>query len=159
MQKCAYLCLHLLANGLRFGRMKKTLEPLVARSSSTITAQEKAILRAAFQSNSGPVSIKELARRYRVSYEALTRLTGFSLRAVSNWSQGSKPSSSTARRLTEVKRLFTALENLVSPEAIGPWLKVPNPAFDGSTPLQVIERGESDRIWRMVYELESGEPA
>jgi hypothetical protein len=34
-----------------------------------------------------------------------------------------------------------------------------NPAFDGSTPLQVIERGETDRIWRMVYELESGEPA
>jgi hypothetical protein len=42
---------------------------------------------------------------------------------------------------------------------IGPWLKDPNPAFDGSTPLQVIERGETDRIWRMVYELESGEPA
>ena len=39
------------------------------------------------------------------------------------------------------------------------WLKDPNPAFDGSTPLQVIERGETDRIGRMVYELESGEPA
>ncbi len=34
-----------------------------------------------------------------------------------------------------------------------------NPAFDGSTPPQVIERGETDRIWRRVYELESGEPA
>jgi hypothetical protein len=86
-------------------------------------------------------------------------MTGFSLRAISKWSNGSVPSSSTARRLTEIKRLFGALENLVSPEAIGPWLKDPNPAFDGSTPLQVIERGESDRIWRMVYELESGEPA
>jgi hypothetical protein len=63
------------------------------------------------------------------------------------------------RRLTEIKRLFAALEKLVSPQAIGPWLKDPNPAFDGSTPLQVIERGETDRIWRMVYELESGEPA
>jgi hypothetical protein len=56
-------------------------------------------------------------------------------------------------------RLFAALENLVSPGAIGSWLQDPNPAFDGSTPLQVMERGESDRIWRMVYELESGEPA
>jgi len=51
------------------------------------------------------------------------------------------------------------MENLVSSAAIGPWLKDPNPAIDGSTPFQVIERGESDRIWRMVYELESGEPA
>jgi len=43
-------------------------------------------------------------------------------------------------------------------QAIGPWLKEPNPAFDGSTPVQVIERGETDRIWRMIYELQSGEP-
>ena len=63
------------------------------------------------------------------------------------------------RRLTEIKRLFAALEKLVSPEAIGPWLKDPNHAFDVSTPLQVIERGETDRLWRMIYELQSGEPA
>ena len=112
-------------------------------------------------SQRGPdgISVKDLTRRYGISYDTLTRMTGFSLRAVSNWSQGSKPSSSTARRLTETKRLFTALEKLVAPEAIGSWLKDPNPAFDGSTPLQVIERGEADRIGRMLYELESGEPA
>jgi hypothetical protein len=104
-------------------------------------------------------AVKEFVKRYRVSQETVTRMTGFSLRAITNWNQGSRPSASTARRLIEVKRLFAALENLVSPEAIGPWLKEPNPAFDGSTPLQVIERGESDRIWRMVYELESGEPS
>jgi hypothetical protein len=105
------------------------------------------------------ISVTDFTNRYGISHDTLTRMTGFSLRAVSNWSQGSKPSSSTARRLTEIKRLFAALEKLVSPEAIGLWLKEPNPAFDGSTPLQVIERGETDRIWRMVYELESGEPA
>jgi hypothetical protein len=98
-------------------------------------------------------------RTERISYDTLKRKTGFSLRAASNWSQGSKPSSSTAGHVTEIKRLFAVLENLVSPEAIGPWLKEPNPAFAGSTPLQVIERDETDRIWRMVYELESGEPA
>jgi antitoxin Xre/MbcA/ParS-like protein len=108
---------------------------------------------------SGVFSIKNFATRYQLSHDTLTRMTGFSLRAVSNWAQGAKPSGSTSRRFTETKRLFAALERLVSPEAIGPWLKDPNPAFDGSTPLQVIERGETDKIWRMVYELESGEPA
>ena len=73
--------------------------------------------------------------------------------------KASKPSASTSRRLSEVQRLFAALEELVTPESIGPWLKEPNPAFDGSTPLQVIEREETDRIWRMVYEMQSGEPA
>jgi len=108
---------------------------------------------------SSGLSVKDLATRFRISRETLTRITGFSLRALANWSQGTKPSSSTARRLTEVKRLFAAIEKLVAPEAIGPWLKEPNPAFDGSTPLQVIERGEIDRLWRMVHELESDEPA
>jgi hypothetical protein len=116
-------------------------------------------LQAVFSGGAGAISVKTLASRYAISYDTLTRMTGFSLRAVSNWSQGTKPSSSTARRLTEIKRLFAALEKLLSPEAIGPWLKDPNSAFDGSTPLQVIERGETDRVWRMVYELESGEPA
>jgi len=128
-------------------------------SSNATDAKDGDVMRTIFQNKSGGFSVKEFASRYGVSYESLTRMTGFSLRAISNWSQGSKPSASTARRLTEMKRLFAALENLVSPAAIGPWLKDPNPAFDGSTPLQVIERGESDRIWRMVYELESGEPA
>ncbi len=72
--------------------------------------------------------------------------------------QGRKPSASTQRRLIEWRRLFAALEQLVDKGAIGPWLKESNPAFDGSTPLQVIERGETDRLWRMVHELESGEP-
>jgi len=132
-------------------------KPIQAKG--TQTAKVEGPLQGMFQAGTGAISVKDLSTRYGISYDTLTRMTGFSLRAVSNWSQGSKPSSSTARRLTEIKRLFTALEKLVSPEAIGPWLKEPNPAFDGSTPLQVIERGETDRIWRMVYELESGEPA
>jgi DNA-binding transcriptional regulator YiaG len=105
------------------------------------------------------LDIRHFCDSYGVSQDTFTRLTGFSPRAVAHWAQGRKPSDSTARRLTELKRIFDVLEKLISPEAIGPWLKEPNPAFDGSTPLQVIERGETDRIWRMIYELESGDPA
>jgi len=47
---------------------------------------------------------------------------------------------------------------VMQPAQIGHWLKSPNPAFDGSTPLQLVERGEIDRIWRMLYDLESGQP-
>ena len=103
-------------------------------------------------------AVKQFCDDYGVTQETFTRLTGFSHRAVANWAQGQKPSASTERRLAELKRLFAALAQVVVKEAIGPWLKEPNPAFDGSTPLQVIERGETDRLWRMIYELESGEP-
>jgi len=62
------------------------------------------------------------------------------------------------QQLTEHQRLGRALAEVIRPECIGPWLRVPNEVFEGLSPLEVIERGEIDRIWRMVYELESGMP-
>jgi hypothetical protein len=46
----------------------------------------------------------------------------------------------------------------MQPKEVSHWLKEPNPAFEGSTPVQVIERGQMDRIWRMLYYAESGKP-
>jgi len=54
--------------------------------------------------------------------------------------------------------LLDSLARLMKPKEVGQWLKQSNPAFDGSTPVQVIERGQMDRIWRMLYYAESGEP-
>lgn len=52
--------------------------------------------------------------------------------------------------------LFQALEEVVESSAIGMWLTAPNAAFDGLKPLVVIDRGEIDRIWQMIYQLRSG---
>ena len=51
--------------------------------------------------------------------------------------------------------LFDALAEVVTASQIGSWLDTPNPAFEASTPIEVIERGQSDRIWRM-WELRGG---
>ena len=58
----------------------------------------------------------------------------------------------------EMDRLLDALARVMKPAQVGRWLKQPNTAFDGSMPLQVVERGEQDRLWRMLYDLESGQP-
>ena len=58
----------------------------------------------------------------------------------------------------EMDRLLDSLARLMKPKEVGQWLKQSNPAFDGSTPVQVIERGQIDRIWRILYYAESGEP-
>jgi hypothetical protein len=60
------------------------------------------------------------------------------------------PNRANQRNVSEISRLFDALAEVVPASQIGPWLDIPNPAFEGSTPLQVIERGESDRLWRMI---------
>ncbi len=88
----------------------------------------------------------------------LVRLTGFSPRSVAKWSQGEIPSAKQEKALVEMDRLLDGLARVMKPVKVGRWLKQPNTVFDGSTPLQVVERGELDRIWRMLYDHESGQP-
>lgn len=54
-------------------------------------------------------------------------------------------------------RSFDGLVRVIEPAQVGRWFTYPNAAFDGPTPLQTVERGELDRIWRMLYDLESGQ--
>ncbi len=101
-------------------------------------------------------SVRGFCHSFGVTQDSFTRLSGFSPRAVAHWASGKIPRNSAQKQLNELVRLFAALSELVEAQAIGQWLKRANSAFDGSTPLQVIERGETDRIWRMIWELQSG---
>ncbi len=108
-------------------------------------------------SNTAP-DVKALCDTYGLKREELGRLTGFSLRALAEWSAGKLPSQPAKRRLQEIRRLLDALAEIVKTSAIPDWLHKPNPAFDQMTPLQVIEVGEIDRLWEMVHDLRSGQP-
>ena len=105
-----------------------------------------------------PPAIAKIADKFGLRQETLSRMTGFSLRAVAGWSGGRTPSTPVRRALIEMDRLLDSLARLMKPKDVGRWLKEPNSALDGSTPVQVIERGQTDRIWRLLYFLESGEP-
>ncbi len=102
--------------------------------------------------------VRKLSRTFHLSNEAVSRVTGASPRTVSYWNAGMPPQRSSAQKIREVTRLFDALADIIKAKAIGPWLQQSNPAFDGSTPLQVIERGETDRLWRMIWHLREGNP-
>jgi DNA-binding XRE family transcriptional regulator len=85
------------------------------------------------------------------------RLVGLSERTVASWEAGDELKESTNRHITEIARLLHHLKGAFeSPQQLATWLKTPNTAFQGSQPLQVIERGELDRLWRMIYFMESG---
>jgi DNA-binding transcriptional regulator YiaG len=102
--------------------------------------------------------VREITERFGVRQDTLSRMTGFSPRAVAEWAGGKEPSAPAKKVFVEMDRLLDALSRLMQPRQVGEWLKEPNPAFDGSTPVQVIERGQMDRIWRTLYYAESGEP-
>ena len=105
-----------------------------------------------------PATVRKIADRFGVRQETLSRMTRFSARAIAEWAGGKEPSAPAKKVFAEMDRLLDALARLMQPKEVGHWLNEPNPAFDGSTPVQVIERGQIDRIWRMLYYAESGEP-
>jgi|GEM_PF-599969 len=102
--------------------------------------------------------VKRVCQRFHVVRPDITRMTGYSLRSVDKWAAGEKIAAAPKRRLHEAARLLNALAQIMEPSSVGEWLKESNEAFEGSTPLQVIERGDTDRIWRMIYLIETGEP-
>jgi uncharacterized protein (DUF2384 family) len=87
------------------------------------------------------------------------RLTGLSVRTLSALETGQKrPTREDSRRFQELARLRRELGTVLTPDAISQWLDTPNEYFDGSTPLDVIDRGESDRVWRLIWRLQDGVP-
>jgi hypothetical protein len=93
-----------------------------------------------------------------LTQKLFARACGLSERKLAELEGGAHPRAGQEQRLVELDRLRGSLAQVMRADAIGEWLVAPNPAFGGLKPLEVIERGEVDRLWRMVYELESGVP-
>ena len=90
-----------------------------------------------------------------LSQVEFSRVTGYSLRSIAGW-EGGKPLSDSARqKLVETDRLRAALGEILPPSELGEWMRTPNPAFEGQTPIQVLERGESDRLWQMIFQIDA----
>jgi transcriptional regulator with XRE-family HTH domain len=102
---------------------------------------------------------REIRAALGLTQAQMSRLLGISARKMSSLeSSDASPKSDTRRRLTEVDRLRQALCELMTPADLAKWFDAPNPGFDGSTPLQLVERGEIDRLWQMIHAVRTGEP-
>src|SRR5438128_1007560 len=136
----------------------KSKKTSVHRASSKVRVKESAAIYHPAMKLAQPPALEKIAGKFGLRQDTLSRLIGFSLRTVAGWSKGKQPSTPVKRALIEMDRLLDSLGRLMKPKDVGRWLKEPNSAFEGSTPVQVIERGQIDRIWRLLYFLESGEP-
>ena len=85
------------------------------------------------------------------------RLLGRTERSIIDWESGkARPQGLSQQRLRELERLTQALRRLFKADALGDWFDTPNPAFGALKPIELIERGESDRLWQMIFELKAG---
>lgn len=99
-----------------------------------------------------------LRKTLGLSQKTFAQLASSSQRAVARWEAGEKPGELAKRTLVELQRLQKALAEIMKKDFIPQWLENPNKALGSLKPLEVIERGEIDRIWSLIYYLKSGEP-
>jgi DNA-binding transcriptional regulator YiaG len=119
------------------------------------TAAKKAP-HAALLGNRRPVAVKTLREELGLNRRQFARLTAASERAVADWENDRPISPVNQKGLRESERLCRALMKIMKPDCVGEWLDIPNDAFGGLKPLDLSERGEMDRLWRMIFEVESG---
>lgn len=100
----------------------------------------------------------ELRDQLGVTREFFARLVDVSVRTIAEVEANPKPIKKLMRNYTEVQRLCEALGEVVDSSEIATWLNTPNDAFDSLKPIEVIERGQIDRLWNMVFRLRSGMP-
>lgn len=106
----------------------------------------------------GSESKLELRDRLNMPRPIFGRVVNVSERTIAKVESETDTAEKLKRPYNEVYRLLEALDDVIEMNSLGSWFQEPNDAFDGLKPLEVIERGEIDRLWNMVYELRSGMP-
>lgn len=125
-----------------------------AKSRPTVTKQPAHA--ALLSTQKASMAVKDLRQELGLSRKQFARLTAASERAVADW-ENSRPINQVNRKsLSESERLCRALLKIMKPDDLGKWLDTPNEAYSGLKPLDLVERGEVDRLWRMIFEVESG---
>ena len=103
-------------------------------------------------------STLELRDRLKLTRDDFGRLVDVSVRTIAKVETDKEKADSLQRDYLEIGRLCDALGEVVEPSALGEWFFAPNKRFGGSKPVEIIERGEIDRLWELVYRLRSGMP-
>lgn len=124
--------------------------PATTRKVEAATIQGKTIVRKV-----PTVKVSALRSLLGLSQIELARATGYSLRAIAGWESGKPLSASARQKMIEAHRLREALAQIMPPIQVGAWMRTPNPSFECQTPIQVLERGEIDRLWRMIIQIDS----
>jgi hypothetical protein len=98
----------------------------------------------------------ELRYELQMTRPLFSRLINVSERAVAEVESKQKKVDKLQRNYVEVKRLCDALAEVLEPSVLGEWFNSANDSFGGLKPIEVIERGEIDRLWEMFFRLRSG---
>src|SRR5919204_952965 len=86
----------------------------------------------------------------------IARATGAGVSTVGAWLRRTRsPRGERAERLVELSAIVERLARVIEPDYIPVWLYKPVPALEDEKPIDLLARGEWQRVARLVSELES----
>jgi len=104
----------------------------------------------------GETSRLELRDRLQMKRAMFGRVVNVSERTIAKVESSATLVDKLQRPYNEIFRLVEALSDVVDSDSLGTWFATPNDAFNGLKPIEVVERGEIDLLWEMVFRLRSG---
>jgi hypothetical protein len=73
---------------------------------------------------------------------------------------GREPVSQQAKQTVEMlQRIRQSWESQLKPDALRKWFRKSVPLFDGQTPLEVVTKGQAERVWHLLGRFEEGIPS
>ena len=106
----------------------------------------------------GPTQKLELRARLQMARPTFGKIVNVAERTIADVESGGESINKLKRPYNEVYKLCEALSEVVDPACLGEWFQTPNDSFDGLTPIELIEQGDIDQLWNMVFELQTGMP-
>jgi DNA-binding NarL/FixJ family response regulator len=101
------------------------------------------------------LDIPHIVRILRISQEALSRILNVSTKTAHRWMKGTRPRPKPElERLSRVVSLL--LDTLPNEDAIRNYLNHPNAGLNGDTPLNLLSRGDFDKVTADLHALREG---
>ena len=102
--------------------------------------------------NRGGVSLS-LSEGFEISLNDANQIIQAAPLTRTEWLTGQTVVQSTVARAINLHKLQLALSEIVGSENLPKWIRQPNPALAGQTPIQLLEQGQSDRLWQLVHQI------
>jgi transcriptional regulator with XRE-family HTH domain len=95
-----------------------------------------------------PFQPRDLRQAFRLSRERLARLVGVSAKTVERWeARPTRPARDDTRaRMAKLREIAELGASVYTREGLADFLDAPLAEFDGLTALQLMERGEADKV-------------
>jgi uncharacterized protein (DUF2384 family) len=105
---------------------------------------------------SRPFSVADVIRRLGISQEVFSHILNVSVRTTNRWIRNrTRPRSKP--ELDRMARFVSQLEETLSkPDAIRAYLQHPNPSLGGEKPVDLLARGQFDRVESDLQALQEG---